>query len=131
MGNETFRALYICSDVNNDTDYCWQSPLIPSHTWVHIHIQQIQDGDKHVYQVLIDGKVQHEKINKSPRVFYNVTLYVSNPWYPAQQGLMEDLEYSWGLYFFLDIIRGNNVNTVSGAIGIIMFYTCIAFTIFK
>ena len=49
------------------------------------------------YQILIDGVLQHEVINKNPRVFEHVNLYAGNVNHKAQKGEIKDLEYSGGV----------------------------------
>ena len=97
-GNTRIISLWICSDVNENINSCWHKKSMHTHTWTSIQIKQTSASLSYTYQVLIDGEVKHEVINKSPRVFRNVKLYVSNPWYPAQEGLIKDLEYSGGLF---------------------------------
>ena len=89
-------VLHICSDVNWNTNYCWNSKPIPTNAWTEIQIRQFNSSVNFKYQILINGVVEHAVINEKPRNFYNVKLYLSNPWYTAQEGLIEDLEHSAG-----------------------------------
>ena len=101
-GNEKSRPLYICSDVNKNTDYCWTSASIPINTWTLIQIRQTTlscDTTGYCYQILIDGEVKYNVINHNPRVFHDVKVYASNPWNLAQRGEIKDLEYPEGLYY--------------------------------
>ena len=86
--------LHICSDVNGNTNYWWNSKPIPTNAWTEIQIRQFNSSVNFKYQILINGVVQHEVINKNPRNSYNVKLYLSDPWYTAQEGLIKDLEHS-------------------------------------
>ena len=55
--------------------------------------------EDHEFEILIDGKLWVEQLNRNARVFYNVSLYASDPWYPAQDGEIRNLEYPEGLYY--------------------------------
>ena len=96
LGDEKAKPLLICSDVNGDSDYCWTSKPIPVNTFIQIQIRQIRKGTGYIYQILIDGEVLHEVINRQPRVFRDVKLYASDPWHAAQKGEIDNLEYSKG-----------------------------------
>ena len=89
-------ALYICSDVNGISNYCWTSKPIPVNVIFRLQIRQIREGAGYIYLIQIDGYVHHEVINRQPRVFHGVKLYASDPWYAAQKGEMRNLEYSKG-----------------------------------
>ena len=95
-GDEKAKPLLICSDVSGNSNYCWTSKSIPVNTIIQIQIRQIREGNSYIYQILIDGRVHHEVINSRPRVFHEVKLYASDPWYAAQKGEMRNLEYSKG-----------------------------------
>ena len=102
MGDETAKPLYICSDVNGNPDYCWISKSIAVNTPTQIQIRQIRKNAGYTYQILIDGVISWEVINSSPRVFHDVKLYVSDPWYAAQEGEIGNLEYPKGLNYMLE-----------------------------
>ena len=99
-GNENAKPLFICSDVDATiaaNTHCWTSQPIPINTPTQIQIRQTSERLAYTYQILIDGKLWVEQLNNNARVFHNVSLYASDPWYPAQDGEIRNLEYPEGL----------------------------------
>ena len=94
-------VLHICADVNGNTNYWWNSKPMPTNAWTEIQIRQFNASLHSKYQILINGVVEHEVINKNPRTFQNVKLYISDPWHAAQEGIIKDLLHSEGLLFFI------------------------------
>ena len=96
--SKEFRPLYICTDLNNNADYCFTTSPIILFKWTHIEIKHLYSFNTgYMYQILIDGIVQHEVKNRNPRGYENVNLYVSNSNNKAQEGQIKDLKYSGGL----------------------------------
>ena len=95
-GDEKEKPILISSDVSGNSNYCWTSKSIPVNAIIQIQIRQIREGSTYIYQILIDGEVHHEVINRQPRVFRDVKLYASDPWHAAQKGEIDNLEYSKG-----------------------------------
>ena len=75
--------LYICSSVNGDNNYCYNSAPIPLHENTSIQIQQVQLESNHQYhyQIFINKKRMLNTLNKVPMAFKNVKYYASDPWY--------------------------------------------------
>ena len=106
LGNENAKPLYICSDVNGNSNYCRTSSPIPINTPTKIQISQWKPlRTDPYYQILINGKQQHAVYIKSHAVHHNVSLYASDPWYPAQEGEIKNLEYPGGLYYGITDLR--------------------------
>ena len=59
--------------------------------WVLIEISQIQETRGFNYTVTINGKQEHTTINNQPEAFNEVKCYASNPWKPAQPGVIRNL----------------------------------------
>ena len=79
--------LHICSAVNGNRNYCYNSAPLPLHKHSAVIIQQIQLGHNHqyYYQIIINGKLVLNVMNEQARVFKNVKYYASDPWYtPAK-----------------------------------------------
>ena len=77
--------LYICSAVNGNRNYCYTSSPLPLHKQSNIQIQQLQLGHQYYFQIIINGHIVLNVLNKQPRVFKNVKYYASSPWYaPAK-----------------------------------------------
>ena len=75
--------LHICSSVNGNMDYCYNSAPIPLHKNNLIQIQQVQLESNHqyYYQIFINDKRVLNILNKVPLTFKNVKYYASDPWY--------------------------------------------------
>jgi len=101
-------VLHICADVNGNTNYWWNSKPIPTNAWTEIQIRQFNASLHSKYQILINGVVEHEVINKNPRTFQNVKLYISDPWHAAQEGIIKDLLHSEAIFDFIELqLKGN------------------------
>ena len=59
--------------------------------WIHVEISQLHQLLGYNYTIAINGKQEHTVINNQPEAFYNVTCYVSNPWYYNQKGYIRKL----------------------------------------
>ena len=77
--------LHICSAVNGNANYCYNSLSIPLHKHSSIIVQQIQSASNHqyYYQIFINGKRYINLLNKRPQIFSNVKYYASDPWHQA------------------------------------------------
>ena len=102
-------SLYICADVNNNVDYCHHTkPILDTWTEIKVQVKQtrILGYKDYKYQILISGELgeygdyselKHEIINKSPRTFHNVKLFVSNEIDTPVDGNIKYIEYTGGL----------------------------------
>ena len=59
----------------------------------------MKKGKQHVYQIKINGKLAINKVNSDARVFKNVRLWRSDPWYPAAKACVKN-------FFFANILKG-------------------------
>jgi hypothetical protein len=88
------NRLHICSAVNGNKNYCYNTRDLPSNAYSTITIQQIQRNDgQFVYQILVNGTMLHQKINDAPQSFKNVKLYASDPWYKPAKAIVKQLEF--------------------------------------
>ena len=94
-GGKDEKPLYICTYMNNNADYCFTTSPIILFKWTPIEIKQFSSSGGYKYQILINGKVEHEVVNENPRIFKNVNLYVGKG--KAQSGEIKDLKYAGGL----------------------------------
>ena len=90
-------TLLFHSDVNGDTLYGFTtSTKYVANETIDINIQQVLSDDKYFFEVIVNNESIHRRENTQPKMFKNVTLYVSDPWYTAQPGYIMDLQYSAG-----------------------------------
>ena len=98
--------MHICSAVNGNKNYCYNSAALPLHKYSTIVIQQIQLGHNHqyYYQIFINGKRVLNILNHHPKVFKNVKYYASDPWYNPAKATIRHFRLSMynhnGMYKF-------------------------------
>ena len=81
--------LHICSAVNGNKNYCYNTPYqLHFYKFTTIIIQQVQKknyGNHYFYQIIINGKKVVDVMNNQAQVFKNVKYFASDPWYhPAK-----------------------------------------------
>ena len=78
--------LHICSAVNGNKNYCFNSDPIPLNEESKIIVQQIQaveNNPQYTYEILINGEKVLSVFNDKPENFEYVKYYTSDPWYQA------------------------------------------------
>ena len=88
----------ICSDVDGNLNYCFDSDKVQLNKWIDIEIRQDKIDNVYKYKIFINGILKHEKINSIPTDHRNVKVYVSDMWYPAQPSFIRNLAYNAGLF---------------------------------
>jgi hypothetical protein len=68
------------SSVNNNGNYWKHIPIELGKTY-QVTIQQVKDGKKYWYEIIINGDSKLKVENKKPLTFSNVDLYGSDPWH--------------------------------------------------
>lgn len=89
----TFK-LHICSSINGNRNYCWNSPFqLPHNKYSRIAIgQQVVNGHL-LYRILYNGKqVFSVRVNK-PYTFKKVIAYGADPWYAPAKAVIKDLKF--------------------------------------
>ena len=82
--------MHICSTVNGNPNYCFNSKALPLHKESRIVIKQVQRliNYQYYYQVIIDGKKVVDVLNENAQIFKNVKYYASDKWYhPAKASI--------------------------------------------
>ena len=84
--------LTIFSAVNGNRNYKYQyTKKYTANRWFSIDIFQELIGERYIFKIKVDGKTVHEVENKIPKDFYNVDIYVSDPWNKNFKGLIRNL----------------------------------------
>ena len=74
---------WILSPINGEENWGTPIPSPPLGDWCSIEVvHQVEEGE-YVYNVTIDGVVQHSTKNLDPAEFSDVLVYASDPWHPA------------------------------------------------
>ena len=77
------NAFWILSPINGEANWGTPIPSPPLGDWCSIEVvHQVEEGE-YVYNVTIDGVVQHSTKNSDPAEFSDVLVYASDPWHPA------------------------------------------------
>jgi len=85
---------YLClvSEVNGNTNY-WKHYDVKLKTWYHVQIKQVQNPAKGmIHTILVNNKVISSLVNKKPRNYKNVKVFVADPWYPALDGHIKNIQ---------------------------------------
>ena len=84
--------LTILSEVNGNRNYGYKcTKKYPANRWINIQISQELIGERYKFKIKVDGITVHEIENKIPKDYYNVDIYVSDPWNKNGKGLFRNL----------------------------------------
>ena len=78
--------LHICSAVNGNKNYCFNSEPLPLNRASTIIVQQIQaveNNPQYTYEIIINNVKVFSVFNDKPAKFENIKYYASDPWYKA------------------------------------------------
>ena len=74
--------LHICMAISGDKSKCYDSSPLPIYAWSKLTISQSEESDSHfVYRIEINNAEVYSVRNTWPKLFNNVTVYNSDPWY--------------------------------------------------
>eukprot|EP00463_Aulacantha_scolymantha_P005622 TRINITY_DN6_c0_g2_i1.p1 TRINITY_DN6_c0_g2~~TRINITY_DN6_c0_g2_i1.p1 ORF type:complete len:155 (-),score=14.19 TRINITY_DN6_c0_g2_i1:415-837(-) len=86
------KYLHLTSGVNEQNNY-YINFLVSLKTWYHVQIKQVEnEAKKIVYSILVNNKVIHSLLNTKAREYKNVKVYVADPWYPAANGTIKNIQ---------------------------------------
>jgi len=82
------------SDISGNGNYYYDHPeeAIAVGKKVSVRVQQDNFGGNYVFTISINGKVKWAVYNTKPKEFTDMKVYVSDPWFPLQEGVMTNLE---------------------------------------
>ncbi|XP_047133483.2 uncharacterized protein LOC100207579 isoform X2 [Hydra vulgaris] len=83
--------LEIVSSINGYYNWKVNTNPIEKNQWSNIEISQILERSLYIYKIRINGVVYYSVTNNQSQSFDNVKVYVSNPWYDAQDGSIKNL----------------------------------------
>ena len=82
--------LHICSAVNGNTNYYYNSVTFPTGDWISVQISQIKSLSNYIYSITINGNVVHNVTNNNTAEFRNVKIFAGDPWFDAQPGFIRN-----------------------------------------
>ena len=77
--------------VNGNINFITRINPIQLKKWIIINASQTKVGNNYQYVVEMNGKVVQTVKNTKPRLFENVNIYISDPWYPAVPGYLRNV----------------------------------------
>ena len=86
-----YQKLYFSFAIGNNGNANFWTPKLPLNKWVHFVVVQKQEGRNYVYRVYMDNKLLKTLVNKIPRDYKNVKVYVADPWYNSQPGFIKNI----------------------------------------
>ena len=90
------RGFHFTTSLGDDISYFWDyyENLQQNYVYeIEIHQRYISNGN-YRYFIKIDREEVHSAINSKARQFYNVKVYVGDPWYNASKGLISNLQFT-------------------------------------
>ncbi|XP_065641512.1 A disintegrin and metalloproteinase with thrombospondin motifs adt-1 isoform X3 [Hydra vulgaris] len=91
-------SVHVCSALNSSINVCKNTSPIHLGIWSSIKISQNLFQAKYIYSIQLNNKSILNVENTDARTFLNVSVYISDPWYIAQPGLIRKVviknEYS-------------------------------------
>ena len=69
----------------------YQSEPQALNTWLKIKIQQVRIGEDYYIEIYLADLLVYKVLNKNPKIFDNVKLFVSNPWNEEDKGSIRGL----------------------------------------
>ena len=87
--------LHICSAVNGNKNYCFNSEPLPLNKESFIAVLQIQTNEnspQYTYEIFINGVKVLSVFNDKPEKFENVKYYASDPWYQSAKATITDFK---------------------------------------
>jgi len=86
------KYLAVSNGVNGNTNY-WKNYPVKLKTWYHVQIKQVENkAKKIVYTILVNNKVVSSLVNTKPREYKNVKAFVADPWHPALNGHIKNIQ---------------------------------------
>ncbi|XP_065672701.1 uncharacterized protein LOC105845300 isoform X3 [Hydra vulgaris] len=84
-------SLHIAASINGNINRVFKTEPVGLKEWSHIEIAQQLENNIYIYTIKLNGEEVFAEENTQPKLFDNVIVYVSDPWYPAQDGSIKDL----------------------------------------
>ena len=92
------KKLYICGQVNGNTNYCTWSRPMTKNRWYNVRIINGKIGKYYYFRIFVNGRRIRRVRNSRPRSYNNVKVYLSDPWYPTAYGYLRNLKINLRKY---------------------------------
>ena len=84
-------GLHIAAPINGDINRYFNTKPLALKEWTNVEISQNLEESVYVYAIKINGEKVFTEENKQAKIFENVKVYASDPWYAVQDGSIKDL----------------------------------------
>ena len=92
------HAISVMSYINGDANYVITlSPHPKLYEWYKILVEQQLVEGKYIFSISVNDNEYHSVENTTPQTFYNVDMWVSDPWYAASPGIIRNLRLKSGV----------------------------------
>ena len=86
------NRLHICGSVKGNYNYCANSQVVAKNKWINVRIVNKKEGSTYWYTVYVNGRQIARTDNPSSRIYKNVKVYATDPWYRPFQGKIQNLK---------------------------------------
>nr|XP_047137903.1 uncharacterized protein LOC100212432 [Hydra vulgaris] len=84
-------SLCIAAPINGNLNRFFITKPVLEKEWSHVEVSQQLENGAYMYTISLNGEKVFSEQNTVPQYFENVEVYTSDPWYPAQDGLIKNL----------------------------------------
>ena len=85
--------LYICSAINTNKNFCFNSVHLPLFEWSNVKISQDIYDEKLRFKVFVNGDQKYSIDQNYGRFYENQTIYNGDPWYEPSNALMSNVVF--------------------------------------
>ena len=87
-------GLHICSAINGDSNTCFNTEELPIYKFTTVVVQQTQKGETehYLFQILINGKIAHQRLNTQPESFGDVWYFASDQYRDPAEATIKNLK---------------------------------------
>ena len=92
--------LHMCGTVGRNTNYC-KNYNLPQNRWANVRIVNSKAGPRYTwYTIYVNGRRILRVKNTIPRVYKNVKVYTTDPWFRPFTGILKNLRIIKSNEFF-------------------------------
>ena len=86
------NTLHICNSINGRGNLC-VNPVVPVNKFTHVTIQQVKDGDKYQYSILLDHNEIYSVVNQQARSYESVNVYMGDGYYAPADAVVKNYHF--------------------------------------
>ena len=86
------NKIHICNSINGRGSAC-VNPIIPTNKFSHVTVQQIKEGDKYQYSILVNHNEIYTVENKKARSYESVNVYMGDNYYAPADAVVQNYHF--------------------------------------